>query len=78
MEIWRGGWGAEAVSGRLRAPHLLCLEFPDGLPGGLVERLAADGVRVAARIGRVRVSPHVYNDEEDAGRFVEAFQRAAR
>jgi selenocysteine lyase/cysteine desulfurase len=30
-------------------------------------------VHVAARIGRLRVSPHVYNDEADADRFVEAF-----
>ena len=63
---------------RLRAPHLLCLEFPDGMPGGLVERLAAENVHVAARIGRVRVSPHVYNDEADVDRFVAAFRGVAR
>jgi selenocysteine lyase/cysteine desulfurase len=63
---------------RLRAPHLLCLEFPGGMPGGLVERLAAEDVHVAARVGRVRVSPHVYNDEEDADRFVAALRGATR
>jgi selenocysteine lyase/cysteine desulfurase len=75
----RDAAGAVRVAGaRTRAPNLLCLEFPDGMPGGLVERLAAEGVHVAARVGRVRVSPHVYNDEEDADRFVEALRRAAR
>ena len=75
----RGAAGGVRVAGaRTRAPNLLCLEFPDGMPGGLVERLAAEGVHVAARVGRVRVSPHVYNDEEDADRFVEALRRAAR
>jgi selenocysteine lyase/cysteine desulfurase len=29
---------------------------------------------VAPRIGRVRISPHVYNDEEDIDRFVAAFR----
>ena len=57
---------------RLRAPHLLCLEFPGGMPEGLVEPLGAQGVHVAARIGRLRVSPHVYNDDEDVDRFIEA------
>ena len=63
---------------RLRAPNLLCLEFAGGMPGGLMERLAAEDVHVAARIGRIRVSPHVYNDEEDADRFVAALLRALR
>lgn len=57
---------------RSRAPHILCLKFAGGMPAGLVEGLAADDIHVAARIGRLRVSPHVYNDEEDADRFVAA------
>jgi len=32
---------------------------------------------VAPRIGRVRISPHVYNDEEDIDRFVASFRRLA-
>ena len=54
----------------LRALHILCLGFANGMPGGLVEGLAADGVHVAARLGRLRVSPHVFNDEADTDRFV--------
>ncbi len=73
----RGAAGVRITDARLRAPHLLCLEFPGGMPEGLVGRLAAEGVHVAPRLGRLRVSPHVYNDEEDADRFVEAF-RASR
>jgi selenocysteine lyase/cysteine desulfurase len=57
---------------RFRAPHILCLNFPGGMPAGLVDGLAAEGVHVAWRIGRLRVSPHVYNDETDADRFVAA------
>jgi selenocysteine lyase/cysteine desulfurase len=57
---------------RFRAPHILCLKFAEGMPAGLVESLAAEDIHVASRIGRLRVSPHVYNDEEDADRFVAA------
>ena len=56
--------------GRFRAPHLICLAFPGGMPAGLVEGLAEHKVYVAPRLGRLRISPHVYNDEEDVDRLV--------
>ena len=59
----------------VRAPHILSLGFKDGLPKGLNEALASEGVYVTARLGRLRVSPHVYNDEDDAERFVAALLR---
>ncbi|MGE0286741.1 MAG: aminotransferase class V-fold PLP-dependent enzyme [Bradyrhizobium sp.] len=61
-----------------RAPHILSLQFGEGAPAGLFEGLAADGVYVASRLGRMRISPHVYNDEEDADRFVAALTRRLR
>jgi selenocysteine lyase/cysteine desulfurase len=61
---------------RFRAPHLICLGFPGGMPEGLVQQLAADNVHVAPRLGRLRLSPHVYNDEEDIERLVGSLQRA--
>ena len=93
------GWGAAAITGRLRAlttalaegvagtavrvppaalraPHVLSLEFPAGMPDRLVERLGEAGIHVAARLGRMRISPHVYNDEADVARFLHAFQEA--
>jgi selenocysteine lyase/cysteine desulfurase len=77
---------AEAVRGlglgvpetRLRAPHILSLDFKEGMPAGLVEGLATEGIYVAARLGRMRISPHVYNDEADADRFVAALTRRLR
>jgi selenocysteine lyase/cysteine desulfurase len=59
----------------VRAPHILSLRFPSGMPEGLVERLAAENIFVAPRVGRMRISPHVYNDEEDVDRFVTTFRR---
>lgn len=63
---------------RLRAPHILSLAFPDGMPEGLVERLAAAQVYAAPRLGRLRISPHVYNDEADVDRFVDTLSRVMR
>ncbi len=60
---------------RLRAPHVLSLGFEGGLPDDLVEALAAEGIYVAPRLGRMRISPHLFNDEEDADRLVSALAR---
>jgi selenocysteine lyase/cysteine desulfurase len=57
---------------RMRAPHILSLGFPGGMPAGLIEKLAAESIYVAPRLGRMRISPHVYNDESDVDRFVAA------
>jgi len=43
----------------------------------LVERLASERVYVAPRLGRIRISPHVYNDEADIDRFVDVFRKLA-
>ncbi|HEU0100089.1 MAG TPA: aminotransferase class V-fold PLP-dependent enzyme [Allosphingosinicella sp.] len=61
------------VAGRRgRAPHFLSVRFPDGLPEGIEERLAAADVHVSLRGERMRITPHLYNDEGDAERLLEA------
>jgi len=70
--------GIRVPEPHLRAPHILSLAFEGGMLAGLVEGLASDGVYVAPRLGRMRVSPHVYNDEADADRFVEVLTRRLR
>src|SRR6267142_4151415 len=70
--------GVHVPEPHLRAPHILGLAFKGGMPAGLVEGLASDGVYVAPRLGRMRVSPHVYNDEADVDRFVEVLSRRLR
>jgi selenocysteine lyase/cysteine desulfurase len=62
----------------LRAPHILSLGFKDGAAKTLVEALATEEIYVAPRLGRMRVSPHVFNDEADADRFVAALKRRLR
>ena len=61
----------------LRAPHILSVAFPKGMAPDLPKKLAAENVYAAPRLGRLRISPHVYNDEEDVERFVDVFRKVA-
>jgi selenocysteine lyase/cysteine desulfurase len=70
--------GIRVPATHLRAPHIVSLAFEGGMPAGLVERLASEGIYVAPRLGRMRVSPHVYNDEADVDRFIEVLTRRLR
>jgi selenocysteine lyase/cysteine desulfurase len=54
----------------LRAPHYLCLRRDGGIPPGLPEILARQKVFVSVRGSSVRVTPHVYNSQEDAERLI--------
>jgi selenocysteine lyase/cysteine desulfurase len=69
--------GVDIPDARVRAPHILSLAFPQRMPHGLVAQLAAEDVYVAPRLGRLRISPHVYNDEADVDRFIETFSKLA-
>jgi selenocysteine lyase/cysteine desulfurase len=71
-------FGVSVTERSVRAPHILCLGFKDGMPAGLVEGLGSEGVYVAARLGRLRISPHVFNDEADADRFVAVLEQRLR
>jgi selenocysteine lyase/cysteine desulfurase len=61
---------------RFRTPHIFSLGFRGGPPDGLAQKLAAQKVYVAPRLGRLRVSPHVYNEEADIDRFVTVLRAA--
>jgi selenocysteine lyase/cysteine desulfurase len=69
--------GVRVLDKKVRAPHVLSLAFPKGMPADLPKKLAAENVYAAPRLGRLRISPHVYNDEADVDRFVEVFKRVA-
>jgi len=72
------GNAVQIPDARLRAPHILSLGFPDGMPERLAEQFAAARVFAAVRLGRLRISPHVYNDEADVDRFIQVFCDVAR
>jgi selenocysteine lyase/cysteine desulfurase len=52
---------------------MLGVRFPQGLPDGLYDRLAADSIFVSIRGSAVRVAPNVYNTTEDVDRLLAAF-----
>jgi selenocysteine lyase/cysteine desulfurase len=72
-----GNLGVRLIDAKLRAPHILCVTFPNGMAPDLPKKLAAENVHAAPRLGRLRISPHVYNDEHDVERFVEVFRKVA-
>jgi selenocysteine lyase/cysteine desulfurase len=58
------GWGVEEEA--WRAPHLFGLRLPQGAePRAVQEALAARKVVVSVRGDALRVSPYLYNDEND-------------
>jgi selenocysteine lyase/cysteine desulfurase len=53
-----------------RAPHYLSVAFEKAMPEGVEARLAAANVHVSLRGERMRITAHLYNDEEDADRLI--------
>jgi selenocysteine lyase/cysteine desulfurase len=53
-----------------RAPHYLSVRLEAGLPDEIEERLAAANVHVSLRGDRMRITPHLYNDDSDMDRLV--------
>jgi selenocysteine lyase/cysteine desulfurase len=74
LEARLGELGAEASPSR--APHYLSLRFPRGLGDEIEQRLAAAEVHVSLRGDRMRITPHLYNDEEDGDRLVREIREA--
>ena len=55
-----------------RAPHFLSVTFDRGMPGDIEERLAGHEVHVSLRGDRMRITPHLYNDQADFDRLARA------
>ena len=72
-----GNLGLTLPDPKTRAPHILSVTLPKGMAPDLPKRLAAENVHAAPRLGRLRISPHVYNDEQDVERFIDVFRRLA-
>ena len=58
------------------ASHIVSLRRPDHDPGVIAERLASESrIVCGGRAGGLRISLHVYNDDGDVDRLVEALER---
>ncbi len=69
--------GVKILQSKDQAPHILSLAVTNGTADQHIKRLAEQQIYVSERLGRIRVSPHVYNEEADIDRFVEALAKAA-
>ena len=58
-----------------RGPHFIGAALPDGAPDDLLARLAAEKVYLSERSGQLRVTPHLWNDDEDFDRLIDALGR---
>lgn len=70
-------FGFTAAPEAQRAAHYLGLRRERGLPEDLVPRLASEGVFVSRRGSCLRVTPHLYNDDCDFDRLIDALARVA-
>jgi selenocysteine lyase/cysteine desulfurase len=68
--------GLTAVDPALRAAHFLGLHFPGPVPDALPGQLAEARVHVSLRGSSLRITPHLWNDDEDVDRLFAALERA--
>ena len=65
------GSGLIAWPEAMRAPHYLCLRSERAVPEALVEALAKERVYISLRGASLRITPHVYNSQEDVDRLIQ-------
>ena len=66
--------GLQVAAGEYRAPHMLGLRHPAGFPDDLPAKLAQARIYASARGDSIRISPHVYNRDEDVDRLFNVLQ----
>ena len=69
--------GCAVLAPDRRVGHMLGIRFPTGIPAELPGRLADARVYVSVRGDAIRVSPNVYNGEDDALRLIEVLRELA-
>ena len=57
-----------------RAPHYLTLGLPAGAPDDLLARLAARNIHISQRGDRLRITPHLFNDDTDIATFADGLR----
>ncbi len=67
--------GLEADPLHLRAGHFLGVRFPQGIRPDLLEVLAREKIYVSVRGSAMRITPHLYNTDDDVDRLFDALKR---
>ncbi|GJL80435.1 MAG: aminotransferase [marine bacterium B5-7] len=71
------GLGLVASSIPARAGHFLGIRFPGGLPDHSLEHFSKRNIHISIRGDSIRVTPHLYNNDTDSIRFIEALTELA-
>ncbi len=64
-----------AIPDQLRAGHFLGLEYEAGFPDDILGRLAAQKIYASKRGNSLRITPHLYNNNQDFERLTEALKQ---
>jgi len=64
--------GLKTSDADLRAPHFVGVRFPGDMPQDLLQRLADRQVHVSIRGSSMRITPHLYNTDDDIDRLFTA------
>ncbi len=70
----QAGWSLHGSQQPEDLSSIVALEHPDRDPQQVVRRGRLNGVSVACRRGRLRISPHIYNNEDDFDRLSEVLR----
>jgi len=70
------GWAAPPKAHR--SPHFIGLSLPFAVAADLDARLAAQGTYLSLRDGRIRISPYLYNTEDQVDRLFAVLDREVR
>ncbi len=65
------GYSCHSPRGESEWSGIVCLTHPDRTPSEVVNRLREHGIEGAEREGRIRLTPHFYQTEEEMGRVVD-------
>ena len=69
--------GFQVAPDDVRAPHMLGLSLPAGLPENLPALLAGEKVYASVRGNAIRIAPHLYNSPADLDRLFTALEKIA-
>lgn len=78
--VWTQALERKLVAGvnPLRAPHISILDLGEHVPADLGATLKKNGVYATVRGSKLRISPHVYNDEMDVALLFDTLAEAMR
>ena len=61
--------GCTTLPASSRIDHMIGIRLPKGILAGIAERMAEEKVFVSIRGDAIRISPHLYNGQEDIDKF---------